>query len=496
MNWLSRRAQISGGETALLFENQVLTFDQLEGRAKELARQLQAVGAGVGDRIAIPATSTVGSVVAMHAISMVRAVVVPLNTRLGAAAWSDQIKLVGARALLLDPAAVEWAESSPGSGPPVECSESLLFHRLSTNDERQNTGGRGHDDSAAESWGPTPQLSDLHCIIFTSGTTGAGKPVSLSYGNHWWNAFGSLLNLGSQPGDLWLNCLPLYHVGGLSILIRGVLGGVPVWLQPKFDPAQTAAALDSGRVTMVSLVSTMLYRLFEHRGSRPFHPNLRCVLLGGGPIPEALVRKCLELGVPIAPTYGMTETASQAATLRPDEVANHPRSAGKPLLGIDLTIDPTVAGFDFGLGEIVMSGPSVSRGPDDSTAPFAPLRTGDLGSLDAGGYLFVSDRRQDLIVTGGENVYPSEVDAVLLSHPSVLDAGVVGLPDEQWGQIVVAAIVPTGPDVEESRLRDFCHARLPGFKCPKRIHMLSELPRTSSGKLRRVELAELLTPST
>ena len=217
----------------------------------------------------------------------------------------------------------------------------------------------------------------------------------------------------------------------------------------------------------------MLLRVLEFRAGREFPPSLRCILLGGGPIASSLVRACVSLGAPIAPTWGMTETASQAATLRPDEVSAHAGSAGRALIGVDIHIDAP-AHLEREPGEIVVSGPSVmSRylGPNaGSPNPgMHPFRTGDLGMLSEDGYLTVSDRRHDLIVTGGENVFPSEVESVLLEHPVISDAGVVGIPDEEWGQRIVAAIVPRASIGVESDLDAFCRSRLPSFKCPAGI---------------------------
>jgi len=344
---------------------------------------------------------------------------------------------------------------------------------------------------------PLPTLDpDAVCtVLYTSGTTGRPKGVMLTNANHAASAAASRANLGVVAGDRWLAALPLYHVGGLSIVLRGVLDGVPVILHDRFDPARVSDAIRHEGVTLVSLVPTMLQRLLDHEGDRPFPESLRCVLVGGGPIPTTLVERALACGVPIIPTYGLTEAASQVATAAPGDATNWPESAGKPLAGLLVRIaDPDASGC----GEILVQGATVMAGylgQPEATARCLRdgwLHTGDVGRLDHEGRLYVLERRTDLIVTGGENVYPAEVEAALRAHPAVADAAVYGQSDPEWGQRVVAAVVRrAGHDVDEPTLRAWCRTRLAGYKIPHAIAFVHELPRTTSGKLRRHLLAEV-----
>jgi o-succinylbenzoate---CoA ligase len=226
----------------------------------------------------------------------------------------------------------------------------------------------------------------------------------------------------------------------------------------------------------------MLDRMLSLREARPYPANLRCVLLGGGPAPLPLLQRATSMGVPVVQTYGLTETASQLTTLAPDDALRKLGSAGKPLMGAQLLVAED--------GEILVRGPNVSSGYLDGSSHVDAdgwLRTGDLGRLDAEGYLYVLDRRDDLIISGGENVYPAEVEAVLLAHPGVAEAGVIGVPDAQWGRTVAAFVVLAQP-CSPAELIAFCRARLAPYKVPRTIEFREALPRNAAGKLLRRDL--------
>jgi O-succinylbenzoic acid--CoA ligase len=313
--------------------------------------------------------------------------------------------------------------------------------------------------------GPLP-YPDIATVMFTSGTTSAPKPVYLTLENWEANAVGSALALGLDQNERWLCVMPLAHVGGLSILLRSTLYATTVILHERFDTAAVLSELmDPARgVTLVSLVPTMLARLLDAGLERP--PALRWALLGGGPIPAPLLERAQRAGVPVAPSYGMTEGCSQIATF------------GVPLHGVELRLDA---------GEVVVRGPNFAQNTLDSDGW---LRTGDLGEFDVTGRLRIIGRGSDTIVSGGENVAPAEVEAVLLEHPAVADAGVFSRPDAEWGERVVATVVlRDGHSVTAAELQQFCSGRLARFKVPKEIGFGEALPRTTSGKLLRRELA-------
>ncbi len=334
-------------------------------------------------------------------------------------------------------------------------------------------------------------------ICFTSGTEGRARAVVLTHGNFLWSALASARNLGVEAEDLWLACLPLHHVGGLSILTRSAYYGTGVLVHERFDAAAVNAAIDQDGVTLLSLVPPMLERLLEARGDRPFPGTLRAALVGGGPIPPTLLQRAAELRLKALPTYGLTETASQIATLSPREWPRGLGTAGRPLPYSFLEIH-SAEGRALGPGEegeILVRGPMVTRGYFDEEARDAArlagrwLRTGDIGAWDESGRLLVLDRREDRIVVGGENVSSAEVERALATHPAIAEACVVGIPAADWGQEVAAAVVfRPGSVVSLEGLREHAGRSLASFKLPRRLLVIESLPQTGPGKALRSEV--------
>jgi o-succinylbenzoate---CoA ligase len=304
----------------------------------------------------------------------------------------------------------------------------------------------------------------VHSVIHTSGTTGEPKAVELTYANHAASAAASADALGVDPADRWLCPLPLHHVGGLGVLIRSVINRTTAVVHERFDVARVKHTLEAGEVTLASLVPTMLARLRD-AGLREA-PSLRAIALGGGPIPAGLLEWASDTGIPVVPVYGMTETCSQI-------VAGSP---GRALRGAQLEIASD--------GEILVRGPMVARG---ELGADGRLHTGDLGRIDADGRLHVEGRLKELIVTGGENVAPLEVEHALLSPPAVVDAGVAGRPDPEWGEAVTAFVVLRRPASGEE-LRAWCRERLEPYKVPRVVQEVEALPRNAGGKLMRGRL--------
>jgi len=488
-DWLRARARVSPEALALVSAGRQWRFDELDALASALAGRLWAEGARPGDHVAVLLPNTLAAVVAPFALARLGAVMAPLNIRLpsGEVAW--QVARADARVLLTcERTAAQAAEVSPA------------VRRLAL----------PADAAAFDDWArarppapplplPPPDLNRVQAIIFTSGTTGYAKGAMVTFANHFWSAAGSAFRLGVYPHDRWLACLPLYHVGGLAVLFRSCLYGTAIVLHDGFDVATVRHSLRHEGVTLISLVPTMLTRLLHEGFARRDAPALRLVLLGGAAAPAALLAEARAAGVPVAVTYGLTEAASQVATLLPDGAAAKPGSAGRPLLFTDVaviddagqTVPPNTP------GEIVVAGPTVMAGYyRDEVATTAALRggrlhTGDIGLLDEAGDLWLLDRRADLIVSGGENVYPAEVERVLRGHPAVALAAVVGLPHPEWGQQVAAAVVLRRPGAATAdELLAHCRTRLAGYKRPRRLLLVDELPQTASGKIQRRLVAE------
>jgi O-succinylbenzoic acid--CoA ligase len=415
-SWLERAAAAHPQRAAV----NALTYAELLARARAGASALRGRGVGPGDRVALALPPGDELCVALHAVLLAGAVAVPVDGRLEEAE----------RAAVIDGAPVVDAALPAAGGAGAERVE--------------------HDLDA-------PAI-----IVHTSGTSGAPKRVALTYGNWLWSALGSATALGLDPAERWLSAMPLSHVGGLSIVMRSAICAKTAIVHERFETERVLAALrDPSGPTVASLVPTTLARLLDAGLERP--PSLRWALVGGAPVPDALLDRAAAAGVPVAATYGLTEACSQVATL------------GAPLFCTRVRVADD--------GEILVAGPTVAPGAADADGW---LHTGDLGAFDDDGSLSITGRAADTIITGGENVAPGEVEAVLEDHPAVAEAAVHGRPDPAWGEAVHATVVVhPGAGVSEAALRAFASPRLAAFKVPKTITFAKALPRTASGKLLR-----------
>jgi o-succinylbenzoate---CoA ligase len=430
MSWIHAAADRAHDRVAIEGLERSLTYAELRVAAVAGAGALRGVRR-VG--IALPAGEDF--VVALHACLLAGAAAVPIDLRLSAA--EREQRLAGAEAMIDSPI----AHSASLAGQPA----------------RQDTGR----DVRSEREGDVPVA-----VMHTSGTTAAPKRVTLTHGNFLASALGSAVALGLDPAERWLCPMPLTHVGGLSIPIRSAIYATTAVVHGRFDTEAVLNELaDPGRrITLVSLVPTMLARLLDAGLQDP--PTLRWALLGGGPIAPALLERARAAGVPVAPTYGMTEACSQIATF------------GWPLAGVEART--------AGDGEVLVRGPIVSPG---AAADDGWLHTGDVGRFDERNRLEIIGRKSDTIITGGENVVPTEVEAALLEHPAVADAAVHPRADPEWGEAVVATVVlREGATTAPEELRAHCATRLAAFKVPKAVEFADALPRTHSGKLLRRQL--------
>jgi o-succinylbenzoate---CoA ligase len=433
-DWLSQRSQSCPDRTALVADGAEMTYAELEAEATWVARRLAAHGVRRGSTAALTMHPRREQVVLLHGLLKLGAALLPLGPRLTAA---ERSAIVAAEEAIID-------LDDPGQLTQTEADLPLLGE---------------HD------------MDDVCCRVLTSGSTGRPKPVALSYGNFLWNAVGSGFNIGVLPEDRWLCCVPLSHIAGLGIVMRSVIYGTAAVIHDGFDVDRVGEALERDRITQVSLVATMLARLLE-AGVDLSGP--RAILVGGGPVPAEALEEAIARGATVVQTYGLTETCSQVTTLAPAEAERKLGSAGRPLLTTHLRIQE---------GEILIQGPTVAPGCADADGWF---HTGDLGHIDEEGFLYVDDRIDDVIVSGGENVAPAEVEEVLLRHPEVADAAVIGREDPEWQQAVTAVVVlEDGSTATPDDLRRHCAESLAGFKVPKRVELASALPRTPSGKLMR-----------
>lgn len=482
-NWLKKRAELTPERTALIYERQSYTFMQLFQAATTAAGQLACAGIDNSRVAAVLLPSHSDSVIILYALQMMGVSTVILNNRLTASELAWQLKDSGAAAII---------------------SENSFEKKLSAIKKESNIKILVKEEvfSLPEEEALLLEeynLDKVTTIMYTSGTTGSPKGVLQTYGNHWWSATASALNIGLREDDKWLCAVPIFHISGYSILMRSLIYGMTVVLNRNFNELTTLEEIEKHKVTVMSVVSTMLLKVADALGEKRLPDSFRCMLLGGGPAPLPLLETCKEKAIPVYQTYGMTETSSQFATLAPEYSLEKLGSAGKALFPNQIKIisESGNAVPAYSEGEIIVKGPNVTPGylhrEQETKTKIRDgwLYTGDIGYLDNDGFLYVLDRRTDLIISGGENIYPAEIEGVLLGHEDVQDAGVIGVDDPKWGQVPVAFVVRKGgAGTDGASLLSYCTERLAKYKVPKEIHFAEALPRNASKKLLRRTLRD------
>lgn len=474
-NFLIERVRLSPDRIAIVTDQEEISFKQLHERVVSFAGKLKGSGIKKRDHVSVLMKNSIDFIIVVHALHYLGAIAILLNTRLSEKEIGFQLENSDSAFLIID--------------------EHQLI-QVDTKVERLEVNALKEKESIPFSYEKHFHADDVATMMFTSGTTGAPKAVLQTFGNHWSSAIASVLNLGLNQDDSWLINLPMFHVGGLSTVYKSAIYGMKIVLTEKVDSNTILKITKKHRVTILSVVTKVLNDMITEIKNDDELSSVRAILLGGGPAPLPLLKECQKYDIPVYQTYGMTETCSQIATLSPEYMISKIGSAGKALYGCSLEIrdnekicEPSV------VGEIVVKGPNVCKGyyrikSFDQSDYFY---TGDLGYFDEDGFLYVVDRRSDLIISGGENIYPAEIESVLLSHPDILEAGVTGKEDAKWGRVPVAFVVSNSispPSVEE--LVDFCRINLAGYKVPKEIHYVKKLPRNATNKLVRKELLKLL----
>lgn len=486
------------GEQPILFDESVdVTYAQLRDNVARAASLLRAHGVGPGDRVGLFAMSSVRSVEVMLAAAAIEAVMVLMNYR---ARRDEMVHLLtdSRPAIVFTDSRYEHdmrAAASEGT-PVVVLDEASFAATLADAEPVEELASSGGDAF----------------LLYTSGTTALPKAVRLSHAGL--TSFvldaGEMAD-GSDRGTAVI-AVPLYHVAGLTTLLVSLFTGRRMFLQREFTPAGWLEAVERHRVTDAFVVPTMLKRILDEDVASRDLSSLRIVRYGAAPMPETVILRALEQFPPTTEflgAYGLTETTSTVAILGPeDHNLSGPRaevearrrrllSVGRVLDDVEVEIrgegDTPLPAGEVGSVCLRTARAMVGYASEEGTAdPGASwLETGDLGRLDDEGYLFLVGRAGDMIIRGGENIAPAEVERVLMAHPSIIDAAVVGVPDEEWGQRVMAAVVAApGADLSKEELVDFCRERLAGFKRPERIAFVDELPHTSTGKLLRRRLLE------
>ncbi|WP_163652641.1 o-succinylbenzoate--CoA ligase [Listeria sp. PSOL-1] len=473
-NWLKKRAQLSGEETALVFEEKEETFAEVYQEVLLRAQKLLTFGVIPGMIVALLGKNNREMFLMIHALEQLGAVTVFINNHL----QQEEINYQ-----LLDSKSEIFLYDKIFSDKIAEISN-LKASFVEINKKKPQV------DFEPDNF----QEEHVASIMYTSGTTGKPKGVMQTYRNHFYSAIGSVLQFGLIPKhDAWLCAVPLFHISGLSILMRSVIYGIPMYLEEKFDAHVVDHLLKSGRISHVSLVLTMLKRLLEvNRAS--YHPNLRVMLLGGSAIPTSLVKQCLTQNFPVVQSFGMTETASQIITLKKEDALRKIGSSGQVVFPAELRImQDGLEACANELGEIELKGPNITIGylfneqATESAFHGEWFKTGDIGYLDNEGFLYVTERRCDLIISGGENIYPTEIEHVISQYTGIVEVAVVGKPDIEWGEVPVAYLV-CKEKIDLTALNEFVRSRLAHYKIPKVFYFRESLPKTASLKVKRHQL--------
>ncbi|SEE74027.1 Acyl-CoA synthetase (AMP-forming)/AMP-acid ligase II [Streptomyces sp. 3213] len=488
---------------AVVQDERSLTVRQLHERVNQLAAGLAELGVGCGDVVGLLLCNQPEFLELVYAVNRLGAVFLPLNYRLSEEEWQYILGHAQAKVIVTEREFVRAVERSAG------CLTDLGHRVLIGGGEPSEEPWTDYEELLARHKGERVEpvdveLDDLQRLMYTSGTTSRPKGVRITYGNLQAKNLAHIVHFGLTAADTTLVCGPLYHVGGLDMPALGVLhAGGSVVLQRKFDPQGVLDAIEKHRVTNVWLAPAMVNAVLEVPDREEYDTSsVRFVLGGGEKTPEPVLRRIMTAfpNAWFADAYGLTETVSGDTFLDREHALSKLGSVGRPVPHTRVRIvDDTGVEVPGGeLGEITLRGPKVFAGYwRDEKATAAALRdgwfhTGDIGHVDEDGFLYIDDRKKDMIVSGGENIATPEVERVLYEHPAVLEAAVVGLDHPRWGEVPRAFVVfRPGEDAGAEELREFCRARLARFKVPARFDIVDELPRTPSGKVLKRTLRDI-----
>jgi fatty-acyl-CoA synthase len=504
--WFTERARRAGSRPALTFEGHTWTYAGLLEDVDRLAACLEADGVQPGMRVAYLGLNHPMFLVTMFATAKAGAIFVPLNFRLTGSELSYMINDAGVHTLVvgqehlavIDPVREELCcrRFYSADGGPAEATR---WPRLS----EAIAGGRQLQRQAA-----APLNDDVAVIMYTSGTTGRPKGAMLTHGNFWWNHVAELYTLDICADDVLLVCAPIFHIGGLNVLLMTtLLKGGHVVMHRSFDAARVLTDIAAYRVRTLFAVPAMLLFISQQPAfATASLESLRLIMCGGAPCPESLLHTYNGRGIAIQQGYGLTETAAMVSGLTNEYAIAKLGSVGQTTLLTQIRLvdsqghevrDPGAR------GEICVRGPNVTRGywnnEQGTRAAFDDegfFHTGDVGYFDEEGFYYVCDRVKDMIISGGENVYPAEVESVLYEHPAVAEVAVIGTPDERWGETVTAVVtLKAGQSLTLEELQGFAAQRLARYKIPRLMRVVPALPRNATGKLLKYKLREVNSQS-
>jgi len=495
--WVQRNAEIYPDKVALKSGARCVNYRQLSERVGRLVHGLRARGLEQGDRVALYMLNGPEYVEAVFALSAAGMIAVPLNWRLGLPELTFILRDCAPRLLLhhaaFGPQAAELTAADSSVEAAIQIDDAggaSPYEELLAEAERDDlvTPGVGGDDP--------------HLIMYTAGTTGDPKGVVLTHANCFWQSVNGW-SLGVSPEAVALVVLPLFHVGGLNGSVTPMIHiGATVLLPPRFDVEDCLASIERERVTGMVAVPAVYQMLYEHpRFAATDLSSVEAFISGGAPLPPDLIEKYHAHHLEFRQGYGLTETAPGVTGMGPGECLGHAGTAGRPVMYVDLKIvdDAGAEAATGSAGEVLIRGPNVMAGywnrPEETAATLRDgwFHSGDIGFLDPAGYLSLVDRKKDMIISGGENVYPAEIEKLLAGHPAVLDVAVLGRAHQRWGEVPIAVVVPRpGQTPSPEEIVAFCAERLAKYKVPTEVLFHDALPRNAAGKLLKPALRKTL----
>ncbi|HXT08934.1 MAG TPA: long-chain fatty acid--CoA ligase [Roseiarcus sp.] len=492
-HWFAERALRTPERKALYFEGRDWTYGQFQQEIEDVAARLAALGVAKGQRVAFLGHNQPMFLFAMFAVARLGAIFTPLNFRLTGPELAFMLEDSGSQALIVDDA------HRAVIAPELERLGALKAVLAA---ERPRQWSEATPPPVAQ---VATREDDVALIMYTSGTTGRPKGAMLTHGNFWWNNTSGMHAMDVCADDVTLVAAPIFHIGGLNVTtLTALQKGALVVLHRTFDPARALADIAAHRVTTMFGVPAMFLFMAQQPGFAECDlSTLRLLVVGGAPCPLPLLNVYLARGISIQQGYGLTETAPMVSFLSPEHALRKLGSSGRTPIFVEVKIaslDGKPVEAPGAPGEILVRGPNVFKGywgQPEATAKAIDaegwFHTGDAGFVDDEGFLTISDRIKDMIITGGENVYPAEIESELMRHPAVAEVGVIGEPSARWGEQVVAVIaLKPGATLTLEELRAFAAQRLAVYKLPKRLELVAALPRNATGKILKQRLRETL----
>jgi long-chain acyl-CoA synthetase len=491
---LEHSAQLCKDKPAVISECGQMTYSQFLEECGKMGRALWGLGLTKGDRIGILDVNTLDLALAHFALPASGLVALPLNYRLAPAEIVAILTDARISCLIYSPAFAKVLEEIRSSLPFVQ-------YFICTKPGCNDPDLPALLNAAPSIRLPEPQGEDLATLLYTSGTTGHPKGVKLTHNNTEAALISLLIELGLRTDDIGLAVAPLFHVAGCHTYMALLARGCTVHVLPSFEPTKTMEALKATEATVTLLVPAMITALLHALEQDQNNFKLRLMVYAGAPMPEELLKAAINrFGQIFFQIYGLTETSVLTClTVKDHEDLRVLGSAGREMFGSEIKIidfegQETEPGT---IGQVIARGDKISTGywdaPEETAAVIKDrwFQTGDMAYRDKDGYLFLKDRKKDMMVSGGENIYPIEIENVLYQIPAILEAAVIGIPDDRWGERVVALVhLKLGQTIGAEEIISFCRGKLAGYKCPKTINFMGPFPRTASGKIKKNELRE------